>query len=105
MATTFVSMSARQLRYNCPNEICARSSADRALASGARGQRFESSRAYQVITSDSLQCVGSATAPVLPLVHGMLYVRLRAWRYPARPRSVSATFGEVRGCSPRDPSL
>ena len=40
-------MPEHELRYNWPSKACARSSADRALASGARGQRFESSRAYQ----------------------------------------------------------
>src|SRR5215217_7751445 len=42
-------MSLSELRYNWRETACARSSADRALASGARGQRFESSRAYQEI--------------------------------------------------------
>src|SRR5215217_7662566 len=40
-------MSLSELGYNWRETTCARSSADRALASGARGQRFESSRAYQ----------------------------------------------------------
>ena len=42
---------------------CARSSADRALASGARGQRFESSRAYHAITPVfSVRCRHSSLA-------------------------------------------
>src|SRR5215213_2924334 len=53
-ATAIANMSIHELRYNCQRKFCARSSADRALASGARGQRFESSRAYQKKAHDFL---------------------------------------------------
>jgi hypothetical protein len=46
-------LSGYELRYNELDKTRARSSADRALASGARGQRFESSRAYRNKPHDS----------------------------------------------------
>ena len=90
--------------YNNHVETCARSSADRALASGARGQRFESSRAYHTITSKAC----SVARGVSTLVR---VGRVVCCTYASRP--VIAEFappaprhyGGQRGCPPRDPPL
>jgi hypothetical protein len=98
-------MSLPELRYNWRETACARSSADRALASGARGQRFESSRAYPPINSIPLPRSPHGTAPDCPAAHGILYVRLRTWRVRVNRGSVSIPVGGPRGSSPRDPPL